>query len=265
MRGLLGVCVLLLALPAGALERVVSLSPALDELMLELGAGEQLVGVLGTRERPAALAALPSVGEYGQVQIETLLSLKPQLVLLWPDSIGSAQRQQLRRLGLQLYEVQPHSLDELAAQVVALGQRIGRAERGQQLAAEFRRQLAHLRQRYRREPPLRVFYQVWDSPLYSIGGRQIISDALRVCGAENLFSDLTLAAPQINLETLLVRDPEVILTSEPQLLAAWQTWPQLQAVKRGQVWSIPDRGLERPSLQMLKATERLCELLQTAH
>ena len=265
MKRLLGLCVLLLAMPVCALERVVSLAPALNELMLELGAGEQLVGVLGAQNRPAALADLPSVGEYGQLEVETLLSLKPQLVLLWPDSIGAAQRQQLRRLGLQLYEVEPHSLDELASQVAALGQRVGRPERGQQLAQEFRQQLAHLRQRYRRDKPLRVFYQVWDNPLYSIGGQQIISDALRVCGAENLFGELTLAAPQINFETVLARDPEVILTSEPQLLAAWQTWPQLQAVKRGQVWSIPDRGLERPSLQMLKATELLCELLQSAH
>lgn len=265
MRRLLGLCLLLLAIPAGALERVVSLAPALSELMLELGAGEQLVGVLGARERPAALAALPSVGEYAQLQIETLLSLKPQLVLLWPDSISAAQRQQLRQLGLELYELQPHSLDELATQVVALGQRVGRPERGQQLAAAFRQQLALLRQRYRRDKPLRVFYQVWDSPLYSIGGQQIISDALRLCGAENLFADLTLAAPQINLETLLARDPEVILTSEPRLLAAWQAWPQLKAVQRAQVWAIPDRGLERPSLQMLQATEQLCELLQAAH
>lgn len=264
MKRLLGLCVLLLAMPAGALERVVSLAPALNELMLELGAGPQLVGVLGTRERPVALADLPSVGEYGQLEIETLLSLKPQLVLLWPDSIGAAQRQQLRQLGLQLYEVQPHSLDELATQVAALGQRVGRPERGQQLAQGFRQLLAHLRQRYRRDKPLRVFYQVWDNPLYSIGGQQIISDALRVCGAENLFGDLTLAAPQINLETLLVRDPDVILVSEPQLLAAWQAWPQLKAVQRGQVWAVPDRGLERPSLQMLKATERLCELLKSA-
>jgi vitamin B12 transport system substrate-binding protein len=264
MRRLLGWCLLLLAVPACALERVVSLAPALNEIMLELGAGEQLVGVLGAHDRPAALAGLPSVGEYGRLEIETLLSLKPQLVLLWPDSIGAAQRQQLRRLGLELYAVEPHSLDELASQVQALAQRVGRAERGQQLAHEFRQQLVHLRQRYRREPPLRVFYQVWDSPLYSIGGQQIISDALRLCGAENLFSDLTLAAPQINLEAVLARDPEVILTSEPRLLAAWQAWPQLQAVKRGQVWSIPDRGLERPSLQMLKATEQLCELLQSA-
>jgi vitamin B12 transport system substrate-binding protein len=265
MRRLLGLCLLLLAVPASALERVVSLAPALNEIMLELGAGAQLVGVLGTRDRPLALADVPSVGEYGQLNVETLLSLQPQLVLLWTDSISAAQRQQLLQLGLELYEVQPHSLDEIADQVAALAQRVGRAERGQQLAEAFRRQLGLLRQRYQRGTPLRVFYQVWDKPLYTLGGGQVVSDALAVCGAENLFAELTLAAPQISLEAVLARDPEVILTSEPQLLAAWQAWPQLQAVKRGQVWAIPDRGLERPSLQMLKATEQLCKLLAKAH
>ncbi len=265
MRRLLGLCLLLLAVPANALERVVSLAPALNEIMLELGAGAQLVGVLGTRDRPLALADVPSVGEYGQLNVETLLSLQPQLVLLWTDSISAAQRQQLLQLGLELYEVQPHSLDEIADQVAALAQRVGRGERGQQLAEAFRQQLGLLRQRYQRGTPLRVFYQVWDKPLYTLGGGQVVSDALAVCGAENLFAELTLAAPQISLEAVLARDPEVILTSEPQLLAAWQAWPQLQAVKRGQVWAIPDRGLERPSLQMLKATELLCELLVKAH
>lgn len=264
MRRLLGVCLLLLAVPVGALERVVSLAPALNEIMLELGAGAQLVGVLGTHDRPAALADVPSVGEYGQLNMETLLSLRPQLVLLWPDSISAAQRQQLLQLGLELYEVQPHNLDELADQVAALAQRVGHAERGQQLAEAFRQQLGVLRQRYQRSSPLRVFYQVWDKPLYTLGGGQVVSDALAVCGAENLFAELTLAAPQISLEAVLARDPDVILTSEPQLLAAWQAWPQLQAVQRGQVWAIPDRGLERPSLQMLRATEQLCELLAKA-
>lgn len=264
MRSLLAIVLVLLAWPAAALERVVSLAPALDEIMLELGAGEQLVGVLGRQDRPAALAALPSVGEYGQLEIETLISLRPELVLLWPDSISASQRQQLRQLGIPLYEADPHTLDDLATQVDEIARRVGRAERGQQLAAQVRETLARLRQEYQREPPLRVFYQVWDQPLYTLGGRQIVSDALRVCGAENLFAELALAAPQVNLEAVLVRDPEVILASEPQLLAAWQAWPQLHAVQRAQVWAIPDRGLERPSLQMLKATEQLCKLLRTA-
>jgi vitamin B12 transport system substrate-binding protein len=208
---------------------------------------------------------LPSVGGPGQLEFETLLSLQPDLVLLWPDSINAAQRQQLRDLNIPLYEAEPHSLEQLASQVAELGARVGRVERGRQLAVQMRAELARLRARYQRPTPLRVFYQVWDKPLYTLGGEQIISDALRVCGAQNLFADLPLAAPQISLEAVLARDPEVILVSEVQLLPAWQAWPQLQAVQHGQVWVIPDRGLERPSLQMLKATAQLCERLRSAH
>jgi len=259
-------CLLLaLAWPTVAVERVVSLAPSLSEIMLELDAAELLVGVLDGGERPAALAHLPSLGRYGQLELESLLRLQPDLILLWPDSLGAGQRDQLKRLGIPLYEAEPHSLDDLATQIVEIGERIGRAERGRQRAQKFRARLAELRQRYRREVPLKVFYQIWDKPLYSIGGRQIISDALSVCGAENLFADLNLSAPQVSVEAVLARDPQVILVSEPQLLAAWQAWPQLTAIKRGQVWAVPDKGLERPSVQMLDATEKLCEQLSKAY
>lgn len=265
MARLLACLLLALAWPAAALERVVSLAPSLSEIMLELDAAELLVGVLDGGERPAALAHLPSVGRYGQLELESLLRLRPELVLLWPDSLGATQRAQLKRLGIPLYEAEPHRLDDLATQIAEIGARVGRAERGRQLAQGFQARLAELRRRYRRERPLKVFYQIWDKPLYTIGGRQIIGDALRVCGAANLFAELQLPAPQVSVEAVLARDPEVILTSEATLTASWKAWPQLTAVKRGQVWTIPDKGLERPSLQMLRATEKLCEQLAKAH
>jgi ABC-type Fe3+-hydroxamate transport system substrate-binding protein len=263
MRALLLAC-LLLALPVQAVERVVTLAPSLGEIMLELDAAELLVGVLDGGERPPELADLPSVGRHGQLELESLLSLRPDLVLLWPDSIGKAQREQLRRTGIPLYEAEPRRLDDLATQIAEIGVRIGRAERGVQRAEHLRSRLAVLRERYHRETPLRVFYQIWDKPLYTIGGRQIIADALRVCGAQNVFADLDLPAPQISVEAVLARDPEVILVSEPHLLATWASWPQLTAMRRDQVWVIPDKGLERPSLQMLAATEKLCERLESA-
>lgn len=264
MRQLLACLLLTLAWPLAAFERVVSLAPSLSEIMLELDAGDLLVGVLDGGERPAALAHLPSVGRYGQLELESLLALKPDLLLLWPDSIGASQREQLQRFGIPLYEAEPHSLDELGQQVLELGRRLDRRPRAEQLAANFQTRLNELRQRYRRAVPLRVFYQIWDTPLYTIGSRQIIGDALRVCGAENLFDDLPLPAPQVSVEAVLARDPQVILLSAPGLAAAWQAWPQLTAVQRRQVWAIPDKGLERPSLQMLAATEKLCQQLARA-
>ncbi|AOE83327.1 cobalamin-binding protein [Pseudomonas sp. TCU-HL1] len=264
MRRLLTCLLLCLALPATAQLRVVSLAPSLTETMLDLGASDLLVGVLDGGERPPALADLPSVGRYGQLQAESLLSLRPDLVLLWPDSVGAAGREQLKKLSIPQLVVEPRNLAQLAASFVELGERVGRAEQGRQLAARFEMGLAELRQRHQRDVPLKVFYQVWDQPLYTLGGQQIVSDALKLCGAENVFADLLVPAPQVGIEAVLQRDPAVILVSEPSQASGWAAWPQLAAVRKGQVWPVPDRGLERPSFQMLGATEKLCQLLDIA-
>lgn len=264
MRRLLVALLLLACTSASAVERVVSLAPSLSEIMLDLDAADLLVGVLDGGERPAALAGMPSVGRYGQVEMETLIALKPDLLLLWPGSVSAAQRAQLEGLGIATFIAEPHSLDQLAEQFALIGARIGRAEQGRRVQARFASGLAELRQRYARAEPLRVFYQVWNQPLYTVGGSQIISDAIAVCGGRNVFADLQLPAPQVSVESVLARDPQVILGASAAQLDGWRTWTQLAAVRRGQLWSVPDMGLERPSLQMLEATAQLCRQLAQA-
>lgn len=263
MRQWLALLLLLLACGAQALavERVVSLAPSLSEIVVELGAADLLVGVLDGGDRPAALATVPSVGQYGQLNMERLLSLKPDLILLWPGSINSAQRDQLQRLSIPVYVAEPHSLEQLTTQVQAIAEQLGRADTGRQLAAQLRQRLAQLRQRYQRAEPLRVFYQVWNRPLYTVGGGQIISDALSVCGARNVFDDLKLPAPQVSIESVLQRNPEVILAGDQPQLEAWKAWPQVAAVAQGRLLLVPDKGLERPSGQMLEALARLCQVI----
>ncbi|QHF47172.1 cobalamin-binding protein [Pseudomonas sp. S35] len=242
---------------AFAAERVVSLAPSLSEIVAELGAAHLLVGVLDGGDRPAALAKVPSVGHYGQLDMERLLSLNPDLILLWPGSVGPAQREQLRRLNIPVYVAEPHSLEQLATQVQAIAEQLGRAEAGRQLAARLRQRLAGLRQRYQQAEPVRVFYQVWNQPLYTVGGGQIISDALGVCGARNVFDDLKLPAPQVNIESVLQRNPQMILVGDQAQLEAWKAWPLMAA----RVRLVPDKGLERPSGQMLEAVARLCQVI----
>ncbi|QTD32795.1 cobalamin-binding protein [Pseudomonas fluorescens] len=259
----LWLAVLLLAVSGETLAalRVVSLAPSLSEIVVELDSADLLVGVLDAGERPSAIKDVPSVGRYGQLDMERLLSLKPDLLLLWPGSVGPAQRDQLKRLNIPTFVAEPHSLEQLTAQIEAIATQLGRPERGIERAAELRRNLNELRQRYRREAPLRVFYQVWDKPLYTVGGGQIISDALEVCGARNVFGDLSLPAPQVSIEAVLQRDPEVILAGDQSQLDAWNAWPQVTAVKHGQLLLVTDKGLERPSGQMIEATAKLCQLI----
>ncbi|WP_456025899.1 cobalamin-binding protein [Pseudomonas capeferrum] len=261
MRYWLAVLLLAFSAQALAVQRVVSLAPSLSEIVVELGAADLLVGVLDGGERPAVLADVPSVGHYGQLNMERLLSLKPDLILLWPGSVGPAQREQLQRLNIPVYVAEPHSLEQLTTQVQAIAEQLGRADAGRQLAAQLRQRLAELRQRYQRAEPLRVFYQVWNQPLYTVGGGQIISDALSVCGARNVFDDLKLPAPQVSIESVLQRNPEVILAGDQPQLDAWKAWPQIAAVAQGRLLLVPDKGLERPSGQMVEAVAELCALI----
>ncbi len=242
-------------------QRVVSLAPSMSEILLELNAEDALVGMLDGAERSPALRALPSVGRQGQLDLETLLSLKPDLLLLWPGSVNAAQLDQLKRLGIPLYSAEPHTLEQLLEQIEALAVRIGRAEQGRQHVQALRERLQQLREQYWRAQPLRVFYQVWDRPLYTLGGQQVVTDALAVCGARNIFAELQQPAPQVNIESVLMRDPQVILAADPAQLASWKAWPHLAAVAQDALLVVPDNGLERPSGQMIEATARLCALL----
>ncbi|MGE8067587.1 cobalamin-binding protein [Pseudomonas sp. NPDC089569] len=252
------VLLLVIGGPLWAAPRVISLAPSLSEIVVELDSADLLVGVLDAGERPAELKGLPSVGRYGQLDMERLLSLKPDLLLLWPGSVGPAQREQLKRLNIPTYVAEPHDLEQLIVQIEAIALQLGRPERGAVFATDLRQRLKTLRERYRRNQPLPVFYQVWDKPLFTVGGGQIISDALEVCGARNVFADLTLPAPQVSVEAVLQRNPEVILAGEQTQLDAWKAWPQVAAVRQGQLLLVTDKGLERPSGQMIEATARLC-------
>jgi len=251
----------MLSKPILAAERVISLAPSLTEMMLDLRSEDKLVGLLDGGPRPEGLAAVPSVGDFAQFEMETLLSLQPDLILYWPGSISEIQLTQLRQLDVPIYTAHATTMDELARHFAELGALLGAADYGSELSAQVQQQLQAMRARYQREVPLRVFYQVWDSPMYTLGGEQIISDALQVCGAQNIYADLQLAAPQVSIESVLARNPDVILLGSERLAPMWQAWPVLRAVQRQQVLAVPDHGLERPSLQMFAALELLCEHL----
>ena len=261
MRLWLAVLLLAVGTQAMAATRVVSLAPSLSEIVVELGATDLLVGRLEAGETLPELVNVASVGGYGQLDMERLLSLRPDLILLWPGSVGVAQRDQLKRLNIPTFTAEPKNLTQLVDQVEGVATALNRAERGRELAARLRARLQQLRQQYAREQPLRVFYQVWDRPLYTVGGGQIISDALALCGARNVFADVSLPAPQVSVESVLQRNPDVIIAGTQAQLDAWKAWPQLEAVKQGRLLLLADKGLERPSGQMIEATARLCEQL----
>ncbi|UYZ84850.1 cobalamin-binding protein [Entomomonas sp. E2T0] len=246
--------------------RVISLTPSLTDIVIELEGADLLVGVSDyDKQRLPILEKAQPVGNLEGYSLEKIISLQPDVILIWPTSIKPSQQQQLISLGYKIVETNPHTLDELALQLASLGKKIGREQQGKELSEKMQNELTQLRQRYHQANPLKVFYQLWDKPIYTIGKNQIIGDALKVCGAENIFDNVDLPAPQVNIESVLAKNPQVIIASQQSLLDAWLAWPQLSAVKNHKLFIFDNDRIARPSFAMLEATKQLCSLLNQDH
>ena len=248
--------------------RVIALAPHIAEALMAAGAGERLVGTVQYSDYPEAVKKIPRVGSYVGFDIEAILALKPDLVIGWQSGNPPAHIQKIRQLGIPVYMTQPNQIEGIARDLERYGQLMGNAE-GARAAAAFRARLAALRERYSSQTKLRIFYQVWKEPLMTVGRTQIISDAIRICGGDNVFDRLEQLAPTVTVEAVLAANPEVIVASgmdaaRPEWLDDWRRWPQLVAVARGNLYFIPPDIIQRHTPRLLDGAEQLCRHLATA-
>ncbi|EJM99196.1 cobalamin-binding protein [Herbaspirillum sp. YR522] len=247
--------------------RIVSLAPHATELLFAAGAGERLVGASNFSDYPAAAARLPSVGSYAAFDLERVLALKPDLVVAWHSGNKPAQLARLREHGIPVFESQPTDFDMIADSMQRLAQLAGDAERGRRAAEEFRARWQTLQQRYRGRSQVSVFYQIWSQPLMTLNGQHMVSSVLRLCGGSNIFGQLPQLAPTVSVEAVIAADPQVILGPSDggdQPLERWRKYPRMQAVSRGQLYTVNADWLNRAGPRVLLAAEEVCAKLELA-
>ncbi len=255
-----------LAAPAA---RVVSLAPDLTELLFDAGAGDRVVGVIARSDYPPAARTLPRVGTEGSIDPEAVLAFAPDLVLGWPSAGDARARARLEALGIPVFRSEPRELAGIARTLEALGRLTGRDATAAAAARAFRERLARLEREYSGRAKVGVFYEVWDRPLMTVGARDLITKVIRLCGGDNVFANLPGLAPQLDRETVLRADPEVIVASgadgkRPAWLEAWRAFPSLVAVRRDNLYFVPPELLQRATPRILDGAQRLCEDIDAA-
>lgn len=250
-------------------QRVISLAPHVTESLFAAGGGSRIVGTVSHSDYPPEASKIPRIGDNRQIDMERLLALKPDLIVIWQHKASSRQMDQLRSLGIPVYYSEPRTLDAVPETILRLGELLGTQAQAASSAAELRQRLDHLRQRYARQPVVRVFYQVWNQPLYTLNGEHIVSDAIRLCGGENVFARLTVPAPQVNLEAVFKEDPEAIVAGDnpeqaQRSIEPWRQYTTLQAVKRGNLFTVEADLLNRAGPRIIDGAAALCEKLQQA-
>lgn len=255
-----------LARPAA---RIVSLSPDVTENLFAIGAGERVVGTVDFSNYPKAASAILRIGSYERIDLEAVAALRPDLVIAWQSGNSPTQVAKLAALGLPVYFTQSERIEDVAANLERLGELTGTRAAAREAAARFGARIAALRARHGARPPVRAFYQVWNKPLMTVGGRQAISDALRLCGGENIFAAMKPLAAEVTVEAVLAADPEAIVASgmgaaRPEWLDDWRRWPALTAVARNNLFFVPPDHLQRHTPRLAEGIEALCAHLETA-
>lgn len=249
--------------------RIVSLAPYLTELLFSIDAGAQIVGTAEYSDYPQAARAIPRIGRSDRIDIEAVMALAPDLVLAWSTGNPDAQVAQLERLGLRIFRSRARTLTDIATSLRRLGALTGHELQSQRKAQDYEAGIATLTAHYTARPVISVFYQIWDRPLYTVTGDHWIDHMIRICGGRNIFHELKFLAPSVGLESVLAADPEVIVASgadsrPPPWLSDWNHWPQLRAVRTGNLYAIDPDLLQRPSLRLLDGARQLCETLDAA-
>ena len=266
MRGVIFVA-LLAAAPSFAAQRVVTLSPHLAELVCAAGGCDQLAGVVAYSDYPPQVMQLPQVGDAFNLNLERLLTLKPDLVLSWEGGGGMQDAARLRSLGLRVEKLRVSDLDDIANALRQIGRWLGTSAIADAQATEVQLRLQSLRSHYRDRAPVKVFYQVQTEPLYTVSAGSPISQAIKLCGGVNAFAGLRSLAAPVGLEAVLAARPDVVIYAEqdePNGRLFWERHRELQAAAAGRVYAVDANRLARSTPRMLDGVEQLCEAMQRA-
>ncbi len=250
-------------------KRIVALAPHVVENIYSAGAGDSLVGVVAYSDYPEQALELPIVGGYAKTNLEKILELEPDLVVAWESGNSDNSVARIQELGFTVYIDQPDSLNDVAKSIRDIGVLAGTQETANSVADSYLAKVEKVRKLELHKQPVNTFYQVWNSPLRTINGKHIISDAIELCGGVNIYADQTTVAPIINIESILERNPEVILASgmsdaRPDWLDDWKKWPSLSAVERDNLFFVDPDHIQRHTIRIILGLEKICQQLELA-
>lgn len=244
--------------------RIISLAPHTTEMLFAAGAGAFVVGVAEYSDYPPEAKRIASVGSGVSLDLERILQLKPDLIVGWNNGSAAAQLAKLEALGIPVFKTEPHDFPTIASSLERLAHLAGTDAAGHAAAESFRARLKRLEATYRQRPTLRVFYQIWHSPLMTLNDDTTPSSVLRLCGAENIFGRLPQLAPTVGVEAVLKANPDVIVASSGEQddpFGAWRRFPNLKAVARDNLLLIDGGVLNRSGPRILDGAEMLCKQL----
>ena len=243
-------------------KRIISLGPHITENLFSAGAGDKIVGVGNHSDYPPAAKTIPSIGDsLAAINLESVLSLSPDLVVAWQTAGNRNDLQKIVRWGIPVYFSEPRNFTDIITNIEKYAYLIGN-KNSLPMVKKLHREIFQVEKQYANLNSQKVFYQIWHNPLITLNGEHYISRALELCGAKNVFADLPIIAPRVSVESVIAADPDIMIIGAEDWqknITMWQKWPAINAVQRNAFLQVDGKVMHRHTLRMIMGIGNLCK------
>ena len=223
-------------------DRYIVTSPEVAEILAALGAIENIVGITQECNYPIELNNIEKVGNFGKVDFEKIIDLKPNIVFtsgLEQDALSS----ELAKLNIRVEKIYPNSIAELLNSILRIGVLVDRKEQAETLADSLRNELAKMEE-YKFSQIPRIYIEIYGDPLMSVNKISFVGELITLAGGDNIFSSLPREYSRIDAEKVIEADPEVIILTYPGVSAEdvqlRKGWEVISALKNNKIFSASD-------------------------
>ena len=250
-------------------KRIIALAPHLVESLYAIGAGDQIIATTAHADYPEAAKNIMVVGNYARLQIEKIIQLKPDVIIAWTTGNSVVDLARLEKHQIKVIYSNPKTLEDVATELLLLGEITGRTEQASKLAEQYLTKLADIKQRYASQANIKVFYELWSRPIRTVAQNAWPQQQITLCGGVNPFANAKDDYPAVGLEQVLVTLPQVVIqpskstSGDPDSLN-WQQWPHVPAAKNGFIFHPNADKVHRMTTRVLDELVVLCEQIDTA-
>ena len=248
--------------------RIIALAPSITEILYYLGLGDRVVGVTRFSSFPIEAVGKPRVGSYIKLNVEKILSLRPDLVIGTKDGNEPGIVDLLGQAGIGVFIVNPRNVQEVIETIATIGQVCGITEKARHRAQELERRLSLVVKKTASEKKPLVFLQINLKPVMTVNRNTFHNDLIRLSGGRNMSADASITYPRISIEEVIRRKPDVILVSSMErggryerARQEWMKWHSIPAVKNNRVHLIDSDLIDRPSPRIIDGLENMARLV----
>ncbi|MEO0106262.1 MAG: cobalamin-binding protein, partial [candidate division WOR-3 bacterium] len=237
--------------------RIVSLSPAMTEVIFAIGAERYLVGVTTYCDYPDSAKRIYKVGDFSNPSLERIISLEPTLVIVnLPEQMRI--KNQLEKFGIKVFVTSPTRLDDIYREIIELGKSIKRERQADSLVNYMKENM---------KPSLntkkKVYIEICARPLITVGRNSYLNELIEMAGGINIFNDLNKDYPVVNQEQVIMKNPEIIIVLHPESIDNRIGWKNILAVKNNRIYNdLNQDWIMRPGPRLVLGYKQLEKILE---